>query len=275
MLPVVSRESGGSSHKRGFTLIELLVVIAIIAILASILFPVFGRARENARRSSCQSNLKQIGLGILQYVQDYDERYPGGGAFYQVNLGGTLVYQTWDLTIQPYMKSYQIVTCPSDSATPEVNLPTIGNVRRSYCYANYIREGTGSSTPAAGAPGRAMAALPAPSLTVLLGERIGSTGDGATKIDIANYNRFATCGNTRTWATEAGKNFYDADSGGTANVAAGTGGRHLGTNNVLFADGHVKSLKQILDGNIPLAGHTTTAGPGGTWINSANDIPQG
>src|SRR5690606_29481911 len=60
----------------GFTLIELLVVIAIIAILASILFPVFARARENARRASCLSNLKQIGLGIIQYTQDYDERYP-------------------------------------------------------------------------------------------------------------------------------------------------------------------------------------------------------
>ena len=59
---------------QGFTLIELLVVIAIIAILAAILFPVFGRARENARRSSCQSNLKQIGLGLIQYSQDYDEK---------------------------------------------------------------------------------------------------------------------------------------------------------------------------------------------------------
>jgi prepilin-type N-terminal cleavage/methylation domain-containing protein len=65
--------------KRAFTLIELLVVIAIIAILAAILFPVFARARENARRSSCQSNLKQIGLGVLQYTQDYDETLPPAG----------------------------------------------------------------------------------------------------------------------------------------------------------------------------------------------------
>lgn len=65
-------------QSRGFTLIELLVVIAIIAILAAILFPVFARARENARRTSCLSNLKQMGLGMMMYVQDYDETYPYG-----------------------------------------------------------------------------------------------------------------------------------------------------------------------------------------------------
>ncbi len=80
-----------------FTLIELLVVIAIIAILAAILFPVFARARENARRSSCQSNLKQIGLGIMQYTQDYDEKYPegNGDGWWQVN---------WVRNTQPYQK---------------------------------------------------------------------------------------------------------------------------------------------------------------------------
>src|SRR5687767_6194063 len=75
----MSRKQGARNvpfRKSGFTLIELLVVIAIIAILAAILFPVFARARENARRASCQSNLKQVGLGFVQYTQDYDERYP-------------------------------------------------------------------------------------------------------------------------------------------------------------------------------------------------------
>src|SRR5690606_32131455 len=65
-----------TKHNKAFTLIELLVVIAIIAILAAILFPVFGRARENARRTSCLSNMKQVGTGILMYNQDYDDRFP-------------------------------------------------------------------------------------------------------------------------------------------------------------------------------------------------------
>lgn len=96
----------------GFTLIELLVVIAIIALLAAILFPVFARARENARRSSCQSNLKQISLGIIQYTQDHDERLPIGHA------GGTAQQRletAWAMTIQPYVKSIQLFQCPSDS----------------------------------------------------------------------------------------------------------------------------------------------------------------
>ena len=83
-------------RRKGFTLIELLVVIAIIAILAAILFPVFAKAREKARTSSCQSNLKQIGLAITQYVQDYDEtlpqRYMGAEAY------------SWRVCVSPYLK---------------------------------------------------------------------------------------------------------------------------------------------------------------------------
>src|SRR6478736_708659 len=92
---------------RGFTLIELLVVIAIIDILAAILFPVFARARENARRASCQSNLKQLSLGLVQYVQDYDEKnpakpYSGFGTAYQCTEPET---GNWGNQILPYVKS--------------------------------------------------------------------------------------------------------------------------------------------------------------------------
>ncbi len=127
-----------TKNKRAFTLIELLVVIAIIAILAAILFPVFARARENARRTSCLSNLKQIGLGIMQYTQDYDERYPmsywwsgssatgidcSTGGFsgtpcskYYTNtgaVGGGGNWVTWMDITYPYIKSNQVFDCPS------------------------------------------------------------------------------------------------------------------------------------------------------------------
>jgi len=98
--------------KRGFTLIELLVVIAIIAILAAILFPVFAKAREKARQSSCSSNLKQIALAALQYTQDYDERIPQSGGYAAPS---TLYLQNreWYFSCEPYMKSQQIWDCPS------------------------------------------------------------------------------------------------------------------------------------------------------------------
>jgi len=103
--------------KRGFTLIELLVVIAIIAILAAILFPVFARAREKARQSSCLSNMKQIGLAVLMYAQDYDERIPlqyhnsgGEPALTLTQPGGRSV---WYVYIEPYLKNRQILECPS------------------------------------------------------------------------------------------------------------------------------------------------------------------
>ena len=104
--------------RRGFTLIELLVVIAIIAILAAILFPVFAKAREKARQSSCLSNTKQLGIGVLSYAQDYDELLPRTAITVP---GGN---HGWQTLIHPYVKNDQIFTCPSkasvrwSSATP-------------------------------------------------------------------------------------------------------------------------------------------------------------
>jgi prepilin-type N-terminal cleavage/methylation domain-containing protein/prepilin-type processing-associated H-X9-DG protein len=94
-------------RRQGFTLIELLVVIAIIAILAAILFPVFARAREKARQTSCLSNTKQLGLGLNMYAQDYDERLPYGYVYVGVNWYG------WGHALGPYVKNNQLFTCPS------------------------------------------------------------------------------------------------------------------------------------------------------------------
>ena len=102
---------------KGFTLIELLVVIAIIAILAAILFPVFQKVRENARRTSCLSNEKQLGIAFVQYTQDSNERYPGVDALPQPTYVGG-----WANMIYPYVKSTGVYACPDDNHTgPKVS----------------------------------------------------------------------------------------------------------------------------------------------------------
>ena len=123
----MSRQCSRLGAQRGFTLIELLVVIAIIAILAAILFPVFARARENARKANCQSNLKQIGLAFLQYVQDYDERMPPcrnspDPCLWPSPYNGALVTWSWPQFVMPYLKNFGILKCPSDErARPTYN----------------------------------------------------------------------------------------------------------------------------------------------------------
>ena len=108
--------------RRGFTLIELLVVIAIIAILAAILFPVFQKVRENARKTACLSNEKQIGLAMVQYSQDYDEllvsAWGGGGGYNASDSNPTSLKYKWMDMIYPYVKSTQVFHCPDDSGDP-------------------------------------------------------------------------------------------------------------------------------------------------------------
>jgi prepilin-type N-terminal cleavage/methylation domain-containing protein/prepilin-type processing-associated H-X9-DG protein len=202
-------------YRAGFTLIELLVVIAIIAILASILFPVFARARENARRSSCQSNLKQIGLGILQYVQDYDERYPINGSPAVTEAGG------WAYTIQPYVKSEQLLQCPSETSRAPVGNTTKERAADTgftdYWYNYNLGPNSGPMS---------LSQITYPSNTVMNGD-----GDGA----MSDYNK--------QWLGNGWPSFPSNHSSL----------RHLETANYLFTDGHVKALKPsvVLPGNTP------------------------
>lgn len=184
-----------------FTLIELLVVIAIIAILAAILFPVFAQAREKARQTSCLSNMKQVGLGLYMYVQDFDEKYPGAAQAVQPINGGS----TTDLRIpidrqlNAYVKNDRVWACPSDStrAFPASDTRVQfwdGNYRalglfRSYSYAAEIYTvaggGTATRDPNTGlsnyvgnvalnsanpAQGKALAAIDRPSETIAMME---------------------------------------------------------------------------------------------------------
>jgi prepilin-type N-terminal cleavage/methylation domain-containing protein/prepilin-type processing-associated H-X9-DG protein len=117
-----------SRRFRAFTLVELLVVIGIIAVLAAILFPVFGRARENSRRTVCQNNMHQLGLAFAQYTQDYDERVPGmvhgasgenyeGGWVFFSNFGNGSANAVFDIkrgSLFNYVKNEQVFVCPTD-----------------------------------------------------------------------------------------------------------------------------------------------------------------
>lgn len=143
--------------KKAFTLIELLIAIAIIAILAAILFPVFARARENARRTNCASNLKQIALGIMQYTQDNDEYFPrprpfGGGP------------GDWVTPTLPYLKNTQLFRCPSHHQ-PAGAIMGAGP-RNDYAYNVWFS--FGSSDPRAPRGTISQATLTQVSLTVMV-----------------------------------------------------------------------------------------------------------
>lgn len=195
--------------RRGFTLIELLVVIAIIAILAAILFPVFARAREKARQATCVSNLKQLGLAQMQYVQDYDETFPT--IAWSLSTGP----YRFAYVLEPYLKSKGVIKCPSAgtfvySGTPydasSLLCNYFVNAQGSHTLWGYNANWSGDrwdSYPTK------LAALLAPSSIVAMGDMSGVWG-------------------------------IDGPLGGFSPYYYHDPNRHSGGNNFTFADGHVK-----------------------------------
>lgn len=232
--------------QRGFTLIELLVVIAIIAILAAILFPVFGRARENARRASCQSNLKQVGLAFAQYSQDYDEHFP---ISYSWESGFSGVNMGWDMRIAPYLgikvtptSSPLVLQCPSDSLSRAGSAQN----RRSYAINDFSDWGgdrykglgvTGDLVFADGlyTKGRNISEIQAPATTLLIVEKPTQDNLFGDVGGIMAENAYEGV----SWKHQAGQ-LASRPSAGNRVVPRGI---HFDGWNYLFVDGHVKWLQ--------------------------------
>lgn len=206
-------------RRTGFTLIELLVVIAIIAILAAILFPVFAKAREKARQTSCLSNVKQIALGILQYAQDYDERFCMS---YNDDVGAAC-WRHWEEQIMPYCKNSQMFVCPSNQLNFTANGGLV--IGASYATNNWV---TGGSH---GAADNSIGQITAPAETMLV-------------FDTHPYRAAAWC----AYATETNAN---DDCYGTVLVPHRRCGNaahiaiegHNGGFNAALCDGHAKWFK--------------------------------
>jgi prepilin-type N-terminal cleavage/methylation domain-containing protein/prepilin-type processing-associated H-X9-DG protein len=200
--------------RRGFTLIELLVVIAIIAILAAILFPVFAKAREKARQSSCLSNVRQLNTALMGYVQDYDESFPMAYCYGRA--------QIWKALVMPYVKNTQIFLCPSFGLSTAVGYSDYGANTSIMVLDN---------TPPVTTFNLAQIATPASCMLI--------ADSGAYNLNRNPY-RFAYIPGTANGRTALAVDSAWTD---TRTMADFESGRHNGGVNVGFCDGHAKWLQ--------------------------------
>lgn len=228
LLPTRSRPISAA----GFTLIELLVVIAIISILASILFPVFARAREQARKSSCASNMRQLGLAVMSYAQDFDEDLPpfSNGLGYKGSLGyGGADGQRWADLILPYIKNTQVFDCPSG----DHRLATFSGGQwldiRTYSYG-YVSPSSGAADY--GVASRNLAEITDVSQTIMLAED-GRQDDGG---DAESIGRIIP---------SAGDDLAMIASrvNGMRHTGASPGDHAAFAFNAVYVDGHVKWVR--------------------------------
>jgi prepilin-type N-terminal cleavage/methylation domain-containing protein/prepilin-type processing-associated H-X9-DG protein len=236
--------------QRGFTLIELLVVIAIIAILAAILMPVFSQAREKARQASCSSNLKQMGLAIQMYVQDY-EAYP---AFSFNRVGGV---ERWHDVLQSYAKGTGIFVCPNLSLSQTAFQLTGSQRGRNVSYG-YNYQYLGNSRPAAQGGNMPVpdAAIQVPAQTIAIADSDGTGGYYANPL---GYDAGTTACNVignhgysidPPWLPQRSMGFPSSSCTSPPVSVTGKQGfsrisaRHQNGANVAFCDGHVKWMKR-------------------------------
>ncbi len=231
-----------TTKRSGFTLIELLVVIAIIGILASILFPVFARARENARRTSCASNLKQIGLGMTMYVQDYDGVLPSA----YNNL--VVPYAKWMDMIYPYMKNEWVFNCPSaGGAKPYTREGYFGHyaINAAYILGPTFFPPVSYFCWNAGCQDMnrltIQSAIENPATAAWVFDN-GMEAKDAAGAEIPYENSYLFTTDNDSMMPRFVKGSIPM-VGGVPYANTYVGGRHLETVNVLYCDGHVKSTR--------------------------------
>ncbi len=210
-------------RKHGFTLIELLVVIAIIALLAAILFPVFAKAREKARQTTCLSNMKQLGLGFFQYSSDYDEMMPS-----------TSSHPGWAGEIYSYVNNVNIYSCPDDTTTTAD--PSL--TRCSYAFNQNFVYNFGALKPIS------LTYMNATALTVILTE----VCNGGMKPSTGDYSPIGDGYNHPTNSDSNPLGWYRTGLMGNraafflASASADFTPRHSDGSNFVAADGHAKWL---------------------------------